>query len=119
MEHLYKKTCFITENIYTTSSGIVTANFNDLLSQLKNKTKNESTILCNELPVNEILTLFNDYKVCRDYHNALFTYYPMPLDMIKPQIIHLCIGTFENKLQKIHQISFIKDKHYYRFGISI
>ena len=120
MEHLYTKIHFINQTIYTTSSGIVSSEFNDLLLQLKKKSlSNESTVLCDIHPIDEALTLLKHYEINSDFHNALFTYYPFPLDMIKPHTLHLCIASFENAPQKIHQLSFERDNHYYRFGIVI
>lgn len=120
MEHLYTRTCFIDQKIYTTASGIVTTDFKDLLSELAKKSIDyKCTVLCDELPVNEILTLFNTYQISQDYHNALFTYYPYPIDMIEPNTLHLCIASFENAPKKIHQISFENNEYYFRFGVSI
>ena len=120
MEHLYTRTCFINQKIYTTASGIVATDFKELLTELAKKSDDHiCTVLCDILPVNEILTLFKEYKIVHDYHNALFTYYPFPIDMIDINILYLCIASFENAPKQIHQISFQNNGYYFRFGVSI
>ena len=120
MEHLYTKTCFINEKIYTTSSGIVAPTFIELITDLAKRSKDYNvTVLCDILPINEVLSLFKSYDIKNEYNNALFTVCPMPIDMIKPNTIHLCIASFENAPQKIHQISFENNRYNFRFGIEI
>ena len=82
---------------------------------------NASTIdiLCDELPITELLSKFSDYAIENMDTNATFIYLPYPTDLIKPNTIHLCTAHYENKIKKIHQISLLYKDHYLRFGVSI
>ena len=119
MEYLYVRKFFITEKLYTTSD-IVTSDFSELLKNLKERvSSNTIDILCDEIPINEILELFKSYDIKQIQTNASFKFHPLPTDMIPPNTLYLCIGRFTDNTQRIHQIAFIKDNTYYRFGVSI
>ena len=119
MEHLHKKTCFINEHIYTTSK-VVASDISELLYALaKNSTTENIDILCDELPISELLTKFSDYILENMDTNATFMYLPYPIDLIKPNTIHICTAHYENNIKKIHQIAFMYNGHYFRFGVSI
>lgn len=118
MINLYKRTHFITETIYTTSSGLVKETVIEIIKSLKEDTD----ILCeNSLYLSEIFHLVDPNFINKTYTNADFTFHPLARDMIKPNQIVLVIGEFENvhKYKKIHQVGFIYNSHVIRMGLKI
>lgn len=119
MEHLHTKTFFITDKLYTTSN-IVTSDFSELIEKLKdNVDKHIIDVLCDEIPISEILELFKSYSIKQIETNASFKFHPLPTDFIPPDTLYMCIGRFTDGTKRIHQIAFIKDTIYFRFGVSI
>ena len=119
MEYLHIKRFFITDKLYT-SSNIVTSDFSELIEKLKeNVDKQIIDVLCDEMPISEILELFKSYNIKQIETNASFKFHPLPTDMIPPDTLYMCIGRFTDNTKRIHQIAFVKDTIYFRFGVSI
>lgn len=120
MEHLNIRKPFIDYSLYTTYNGLVETDFESILNAIiKSNTQDEViNILCDTLPIDEILNLLPSAKTYSTNTNAPFLYYPIPLDMIKKDRIVVCYGTSTENSSFIHQIAFIYNSNIIRMGIS-
>ena len=118
MIKLYKRTMFITEQLYSTSKGCVSEDLIGFFNQIKKDTD----LLCDNVEIlcDVLHTLkFESWKVIKT--NADFLYNPIPKSEIKPNELCINIARFENVqiYEQITQLAFIYNNHYIRLGVEI
>ena len=120
MINLYKRTFFITDYIYTTSTNLVCNSIKELLDSFVT----DIDILCDGADIlYEVLDYLCNlgYTISIIYANADFYYHPVPHDLIKQKVVTVIKGTFvkTSKYDLIHQLAFLYNNHQFRMGIKL
>ena len=120
MINLYKRTFFITDYIYTTSSNLVCKSIKELL----NSFEIDADLLCDGADIlYEVLDYLCNigYKIAIINTNADFSFHPAPYKLIQPNTVTVIKGTFikESRYQLIHQLAFNYNFHQFRMGIKL